>query len=46
MSASSFNIRQINASKKNSQQKELIPNTDTGVGNETQLSAIVDILDN
>ena len=41
-----LNTGQKNACKQNSQQKELIPNRDIGVGNGRQPSAILDILDN
>ena len=45
MSASRWNGRQTTVSRENSQQKEEVPHRDTDVGNGTQPSAILNILD-
>jgi len=44
MSAGRWNGRQINVSRENRQQKEHVPNRDTGIGNGRQPSANLDIL--
>ena len=46
MSASCWNGRLINASRKNRQQQEEVQHRDAGVGNGTQHSAIANILEN
>jgi hypothetical protein len=46
MSASWWIGRQITEGREDRQQKKEIPHKETGVGNGTQPSAILDILDN
>jgi len=46
ISATCWIARQITASRQNHQKKKEVSHTDTGVGNGTQPSAILNILDN
>jgi len=46
MISSWWNTGQNIASRQNRQQKEEVPHRDTGVGNGTQTSSVLDILDN